>query len=316
MTEFIPLQPLIPLFNEAERAVPNLFGAAHLVADGEQLLSTQSLPGVTARAEVKDDGIHAELCIAAGIRLEQPIHLCFGMHRRSGQQRIHLDLLLEPGAEATLLSHCLFSAAGSIEHSMEAHIRLLEGARLYHQEAHYHGRNGRIRVTPNTELTLARGAHFRSEFSLIRGRVGELSVAYQIDVGEEACAELDSRIYGSVDDQVRLSEHLELNGRGARGLVKSRVAVSGRALAEVFSVMAGNAAGSRGHVDCMEIVRDQARVSAVPEVRVSHPQAKVTHEAAIGSVDSHQLESLMARGLAPDEAVDMTIRAALAGPEA
>jgi Fe-S cluster assembly scaffold protein SufB len=67
-----------------------------------------------------------------------------------------------------------------------------------------------------------------------------------------------------------------------------------------------------GHVDCTEIVRDRAVVSAVPEVRVTHPLAKVTHEAAIGSVDSRQLETLMARGLDPDAAVDLIIRGMLA----
>jgi Fe-S cluster assembly scaffold protein SufB len=80
----------------------------------------------------------------------------------------------------------------------------------------------------------------------------------------------------------------------------------------VFGVVEGNAAGARGHVDCMEIVRDRAVVSALPQVRVRHPQAKVTHEAAMGSVDSRQLESLMARGMAPDDAVDLIVRGILA----
>jgi hypothetical protein len=62
----------------------------------------------------------------------------------------------------------------------------------------------------------------------------------------------------------------------------------------------------------LNIVHDRAVVSAVPEVRVRHPQAKVTHEAAIGSVDSKQLESLMARGLAPEEAVDLIVKGMLA----
>ena len=71
--------------------------------------------------------------------------------------------------------------------------------------------------------------------------------------------------------------------------------------------MLGHGAGSRGHVDCMEIVRGEATASAVPEVRVTHPLAKVTHEAAIGSVDQKQLETLMARGLSPEEATDAVI---------
>jgi hypothetical protein len=56
-------------------------------------------------------------------------------------------------------------------------------------------------------------------------------------------------------------------------------------------------------VDCTEIIRDRGMVSASPVVKVTHPEAKVTHEAAIGSVDRQQMETLMARGLAPEEAV-------------
>jgi Fe-S cluster assembly scaffold protein SufB len=48
-------------------------------------------------------------------------------------------------------------------------------------------------------------------------------------------------------------------------------------------------AHARGHVDCLEIVREWA-----------HPLAKVTHEAAIGSVDHGQIETLMSRGVAPE----------------
>jgi hypothetical protein len=58
-------------------------------------------------------------------------------------------------------------------------------------------------------------------------------------------------------------------------------------------------------------VRERAQVSALPEVQVSHPLAKVTHEAAIGSVDKRQLETLMVHGLSPEEAVDVIVKGIL-----
>jgi hypothetical protein len=88
-------------------------------------------------------------------------------------------------------------------------------------------------------------------------------------------------------------------------------AEQGKPVSHVGARVGVRAAGARGHVDCMEIGRDHAVVSAVPEVRVTHPQAKVTHEAAIGSVDSKQLETLMARGLDPESAIDLIIRGML-----
>ncbi len=44
---------------------------------------------------------------------------------------------------------------------------------------------------------------------------------------------------------------------------------------------------------------------------VTNPLAKVTHEAAIGSVDKRQMETLMAHGLTPEEAVDVIVKGIL-----
>ena len=132
-----------------------------------------------------------------------------------------------------------------------------------------------------------------------------------IDVGEQAVAELTSKIYGHVTDEIRIREQVNLNGARARGLVKSRVAVEDEAHAEIIGITEGNAAGAHGHVDCLEVVRGEAVASASPVVRVTHPEAKVTHEAAIGSVDHKQLETLMVRGLDPEEAVDVIVRGML-----
>lgn len=66
-----------------------------------------------------------------------------------------------------------------------------------------------------------------------------------------------------------------------------------------------------GHVDCKEIVQGDAVATAIPIVEVRHPKAPVTHEAAIGNVNSKQLETLMSRGPHEDQAVDLIIRGLL-----
>jgi Fe-S cluster assembly scaffold protein SufB len=57
----------------------------------------------------------------------------------------------------------------------------------------------------------------------------------------------------------------------------------------------------------MEVVQGHAQASAIPIVRVVHPEAKVTHEAAIGSVDKKELETLMSRGLTSEQAVELIV---------
>jgi hypothetical protein len=55
------------------------------------------------------------------------------------------------------------------------------------------------------------------------------------------------------------------------------------------------------------MVKDHALVSAVPLVKMTYPLNKVIREAAIGSVDHKELETLMANGLDPEEATELIV---------
>ena len=277
--------------------------AAHVVAHGHSIVSQQSIPGVRIIPKSSEQGIAARIVIEEGRKVQLPIHLCFGLFERIGVQNVALDLEMGANAEATLWSHCLFSTPEQARHAMEAVIRVGPGAVMRYQEAHYHGASGGIEVIPRARIELERGARLFSDFSLLVGLVGELDVDFDVTVGEDAVAEFTSKVFGHKADRIRIKERLVLAGRNARGLIKSRVAVEDEATAEVIGITEGNAAGARGHVDCTEIIKDRGVVSASPIVKVTHPQAKVTHEAAIGSVDRQQMETLMARGLTPEEAV-------------
>ena len=307
---------LTPMLNEflaaGEDPAPLLRSdSAHMVAYGHELASLQSIPGVSVLATQTAQGIQARVDIEAGVQVRHPVHLCFGLLDPKGTQSVQLDLTVHAGAMATVWAHCLFSAAESARHLMQATVVVEEGATLDFEESHYHGPSGGIRIRARARVRLARLARYRADFSLLHGRVGDLDVDYAVDAGEWAVAELFSRVYGAGTDVIRIRERVDLNGESARAVVKSRVAVRDDATAEIMGATFGNAAHTRGHVDCVEIVRDRAVASAVPEERVTHPLAKVTHEAAIGSVDTRQLETLMARGIEPDQAVDILVRGLL-----
>jgi Fe-S cluster assembly scaffold protein SufB len=310
MTDLEPLRAAFRVIGEDPARVLGP-GTAHLVAYGHELISRREVPGLTMAVAATADGIGARIDVAPGAAIPEPVHLCFGLFRRQGIQNIDLELRLGAGARATFWSHCLFTQAEHARHAMTARVELAEDAELRYREAHYHGASGGMEVVPRATIRLGPRARYLADFSLVQGRVGHLDIDFQVDVGPQAVVELTSKVYGHGSDRVRIREAVRLNGERAHGLIRSRVAADGEAVAEVLGITEGNAPYTRGHVDCLEIVRDRATVSAIPEVRVTHPLAKVTHEAAIGSVDHRQLETLMSRGVAPEEAVDIIVRGML-----
>jgi Fe-S cluster assembly scaffold protein SufB len=168
-----------------------------------------------------------------------------------------------------------------------------------------------VEVVPKAVVTIGRGGRYFTDFTLTTGRVGKLDLDYTVEAGEDAVTEMVARVFGHARDDIHIRDRVLLAGKNARGLIKSRVAIEDDATAEVTGITEGNAAGARGHVDCMEIVKDRAVARAIPIVQVNNPGAKVTHEAAIGSVDKRQMETLMAHGLLPDEAVDIIVKGML-----
>ena len=174
-------------------------------------------------------------------------------------------------------------------------------------EGHYHGLAGGMSVRPGLAVRLGAGARYFSDFSLTEGRVGKLRNRAAVEAGENAVAEIIARVFGRGSDEIRIRDELVLAGRASRGLIKTRIALQRDARAEVVGITRGQAEGARGHMDCLELIRDRATARAEPVVDVSHPLAKVTHEAAVGTVDQSQLETLMAHGLTPEEAIDVIV---------
>ena len=172
---------------------------------------------------------------------------------------------------------------------------------------HVHGDRGGVKVYPTARIELGPRSRFTTEFELLKGRVGEIAIDYETICREESVMEMTARINGSGDDRIAIREIGHLEGEKARGVLTSRIAVRDQATAEIYNKLTASAPYARGHVDCKEIIQDQGRASAIPVVEVNDPRAHITHEAAIGSVDNKQLETLMARGLDEDQAVELII---------
>lgn len=307
------LDELMKVFGEVggDKSILANGNIAHLVASGHKILSKRAVQGIEVEAIDIESGISARVRVLEGTHLLNPVHLCFGVLHKSGLQRINMDIIFEKDSGASFIAHCIFPKAEKVKHIMDAVIDIGENATMRYSEVHYHGIYGGIEVNPKAVVNIGKNGKYFSDFLLIHGRVGKLDMDYSVKTGENAVTELNVRVFGHADDKILIKDKVVLDGVNSRGLIKTRVAIEDNAQAEVTGITEGNKEGARGHVDCMEIVKDNAIAKAIPIVKVSNSLAKVTHEAAIGSVDKKQIETLMAHGLSPEEAVDVIVRGIL-----
>lgn len=285
---------------------------ASLVISGNRVLGLNRVSGLKIEVEELPDGVRAEVTVAPRTVIERPVHLCFGVLPQEGLQRILSRFEIGEGAKVKFLAHCSFPNAVRVQHIMESEVEIGKGAVMEYNETHFHGPAGGAEVYPHAKVEIVEGGSYRSEFKLIQGAVGLLDIDYEVHLASRATAELVTKVNGKGEDRIMIKESLYLNGEYSRGLVKSRVVLQDRAEAEFTGEAVGAAPFARGHIDCTEILRGtEAKAVTVPKLTVIDERAKLTHEAAIGRINMKELETLMARGLSEDEAVEVVVRGLL-----
>jgi len=295
-----------------DAAVLHKHELASLVISGNKVLNANGIKGIVLETHETEHGVDVKMTIKKGYKIPLPVHLCFGLIPEDGLQEIKMNFVAEEDSAVELIAHCTFPNAVNIIHRMDAQMAVGKNASLKYIETHFHGPHGGIQVIPRSHIKIEEGGSYYTNFSLVSGRVGYLEFDYSVDAEKDSICELVTKVYGKKDDKIKIIEKVALNGENARSVIKSRLAITDNAESEFRGITEGHAPRARGHVDCMEVIQGNAKAEAVPIVRVDNPLAKVTHEAAIGCVDKKEVETLMARGLEEDEAIDIIVKGMLA----
>ncbi len=306
-------QMMLDAYRQAE-GNPAVFAdskIANLVVHKNQVIGKHLVPGLEVSPRETPEGVDLSIRVVPGAKIEYPVHLCFGVLPKEGVQTINLDAEVGEDSRIALLAHCIFPNAVKVRHVMRAKIVVRKNGHYSYNEVHFHGESGGIEVVPQAKIVLEEGARLATNFQLTKGRVGTLDIDYEVESGKDSVVEMIAKAYGYGTDKIRIKEKCVLRGEASRGIIKSRVAVKENAESEVVSEISAYGPRSRGHVDCVEIMQDRGKARAIPIVEVFNDTAKVTHEAAIGSVDKTQLETLMSRGLRQSEAIDLIIKGML-----
>ncbi len=184
---------------------------------------------------------------------------------------------------------------------------LEEGAKVRYIEKHYgegKGEGKRI-LNPVTEVYLKEGSSMEMESSQIKGvdstireTKGELEANTNFVVKE--------KIMTHGNQFAKTIFDVNLKGENASTHVTSRSVATDDSKQLFVSKIYGNNK-CFAHSECDAIIKDNAKVTATPEVTANHVEANLIHEAAIGKIAGEQLIKLMTLGLSEKEAEEEII---------
>jgi len=179
---------------------------------------------------------------------------------------------------------------------------LEEGAKVKYIEKHYGEGNGKGKriLNPITEVYLKDGSSLEMETvqikgvdSTIRTTNGQMESNTNLIITEKIMTH-GTQFAKTIFD-------LKLNGTNSSAKVTSRSVAVDKSKQEFISNISGNEK-CFGHVECDAIIKDNAKVIAVPKIEANCEEANLIHEAAIGKIAGEQLNKLMTLGLSAKEA--------------
>jgi len=184
---------------------------------------------------------------------------------------------------------------------------LEEGSKVKYIEKHYgegDGKGKRI-LNPVTEVYLKQGATLEMESTQIKGVDSTIRTTKGI-LQNDTNFVVTEKIMTHGLQKARTIFDVELNGENASTKVTSRSVATENSTQEFVSKVIGNTK-CFGHVECDAIIKDKARVVAIPEIIANDVDANLIHEAAIGKIAGEQLTKLMTLGLTEKEAEEAII---------
>ena len=184
---------------------------------------------------------------------------------------------------------------------------LEEGAKVKYIEKHYGEGigDGKKVLNPVTEVYLKKGSSMEMESSQIKGVDSTIRETKGI-LEEDTNFVVSEKIMTNGIQMAKTIFDVQLNGANSSTHVTSRSVATDESKQYFISKIYGNKK-CFAHSECDAIIKDNAIVTATPEITANDVDANLIHEAAIGKIAGDQIIKLMTLGLTEKQAEDEII---------
>ncbi|NWF75829.1 MAG: SufD family Fe-S cluster assembly protein [Nitrospirae bacterium] len=234
-----------------------------------------------------------------------PVQSCLLVAENYVSQNVHNIIIVEEGAELQVITGCTLSknnAEGIHLGISEFYVK--KGGRLFFTMIHNWAENFHVR--PRTWAVIEDDASFVSNYVLLKPvkSIQAFPVAYL--KGDRASAKFNTVVYGLKNSYIDLGSRIILEGKDTRGESIARtIAADESTVYSRGDLIAKTKDYCLAHLDCRGILfSERAKIYAIPQLlSEGATKAELSHEASIGPIAEEQVEYLMSRGIAREDAV-------------
>lgn len=281
-------------------------GAFNIRKDG-QGIERRSTANIQITPKKDKPGI--DVIVAPGTR-NQAVHIPVLITLSGISDVVYNTIEIGENADVVVVAGCGIHNPGSkkSQHDGIHEIIVHKGAKMRYIEKHYgegEGTGERV-LNPKTILVMEKDSVVEMELTQIRG-VDSTVRETQATLAEGASLFITERLLTHGNQKAVSDILVKLEGKNSNAKIISRSVAKDRSR-QIFRPNVIARAQAKGHVECDSIIMEHGMISSTPAISAEHPDAQLTHEAAIGKIAEEQLVKLMTLGLTEQEAEDVILR--------
>lgn len=242
-----------------------------------------------------------------GTKSVYPIQACLYIAKARLAQNVHNIVIAEEGSELHIITGCTTAPREEPGlHLGVSEFYIKRGAKV--SFTMIHNWTPEIGVRPRTGVIVEEDGLFLSNYVILRPVRSLQTNPLARCVGDNAVARFNSILIAPPGSTMDLGARVILDGKGAKTEIVSRAITTGGDIT-ARGYIEGNAPEVKGHLECRGLILgEEGVIHAVPELKGTLPGIDLSHEAAVGKIAEEEVEYLMMRGLARDEATAVIVR--------
>ena len=245
--------------------------------------------------------------VKKGAVIEEPFQAVLYINVDNYAMGIHNIIIVEDDAEIHIITGCT-----NAQHVHKGvHLGVSEcyvGKNAKLTSTMIHNWGSELEVRPRSATVVEKNGRFISNYISVK-----LPKHVQMDPftylkGDNSNAIYNSILMGFPGTRCDIGGTVLLEGANTSAEIAARAVCYGGDIIQT-GILIGAGKNCRAHVDCAGMMMcEEGMIEAIPGLRAMHPEARMSHEASIGRINTGEVAYLQSRGLTEQEAISMIIR--------
>lgn len=266
---------------------------------------------ITMESKIENNSMKSIIRVPDNYVMEDPWYFCFSLDDKGTKQAVAPEWHIGKNSKVKIFAYC-FGLDKDVTHWDWKTYYLDEGSSLEIYEFNFNSDESYMTVYNTFTAYVGENAYFKNHYESTMGHLGHWITKWRVHLEwENAKADFITKnkiLDGDISD---LDIQFYLKWKNSSWVIMSK-SVTFEWWKNIFKwnlVWEGDE--TQGHIECSEVSMWQCQITTIPALDVLNPSSRLTHEAAVWTLEQKSIENLMIKGFEEEDAIKFMINGIL-----